>query len=221
MKSSQAIDKISLRLNKLASSDYQNIELWKQEEAINKALQDFIRRQIKGKNQLGDGDEESSTRVDDLAVLLKTTSKSVVKEDLYGLVDKPEDYRYFKRLTPIVSKDLCQNINIKSTFIEEGNIDEWLLNEMTAPSFDFEETFHSEIGEHFKVYHNNDFEIKRVEITYYKQPSIITLEDPEYVWEFKDEVCELIIDEAVKILAGDIENQLQYQIANTRVETNN
>lgn len=221
MKSSQAIDKITLRLNKLASSDYQNIEIWKMEEAVNKAAQDWVRRQIKGKNQLMEGDEETSVKADDLSNLLKTEGLSVVDEELFSLVDIPEDYRYFKRLTPIVSKNNCSNINIKSTFVEEGNVDELLLNEMSKPSVDFEETFHTEMANHFKVYHNNDFKITKVNLTYYRQPHHINLEDPEYVWEFKDEISELLIDEAVKIIAGDTENQLQYQIANTRIETNN
>lgn len=221
MKSSQAIDKISLRLNKLASSDYQNIEIWKMEEAINKATQDWLRRQIKGKNQMQESDEETSVKADDLAVLLKSKTLSVINKDLYSEVKIPEDYRYFKRLTPLVSKNSCSNINIKSTFVEEGNVDELLLNELSKPSFEYEETFHTETSDIFRVYHNNDFKIDKVILNYYKQPFYITLEDPEYVWEFKDEISELIIDEAVKIIAGDTENQLQYKISDARIETNN
>lgn len=221
MKSFQAIDKISLRLNKLASNDYQNIDIWKMEEAINKASQDWVRRQIKGINHLGEGDEETSARVDDLAVLLKTETLHPRIKDIYCEIDIPEDYRYFKRLTPIVSKGNCKDILIKSIFVEEANVDEYLLNEMTKPSFEFEETFHTEHGKHFLVYYNNDFDIERVKLTYYKQPDLITLENPDYEWEFKDEVCELLIDEAVKIIAGDTENQLQYQITDKRIETNN
>ena len=221
MKSFQAIDKISLRLNKLASNDYQNIEIWKMEEAINKASQDWVRRQIKGINHLGEGDEETSTKVDDLAVLLTTDTFSPVAKDIYCEISIPDDYRYFKRLTPIVSKDNCSGIFIKSVFVEEANVDELLLNEMSKPSFQFEETFHTEHGKNFNIYHNNDFNIDKIKLTYYRQPTIITLENPDYEWEFKDEVCELLIDEAIKIIAGDTENQFQYQVTDKRIETNN
>ena len=39
--------------------------------------------------------------------------------------------------------------------------------------------------------------------------------------EFKDDIIELIIDEAVKILAGDIESHNQQQTATSQVESNN
>lgn len=219
-----AIDKIELRLNKLASNDYQNLETWKKEEAINKAVENWLRRQIKGKNMLEDGDEETTSRVDDLSVLLKRDPLTPEKKDLYSEVAIPDDYHRFKRLTPIVTKGSCDSINIKSSLVEEANVDELLLDYSSQPSAEFEETFHTKIGNKFSVYHNNDFEIKKVILTYYKKPAYIHLIDQDKAkleWEFSNDVCEEIIDEAVKILAGDTENTLQYELADKRIENNN
>jgi hypothetical protein len=38
--------------------------------------------------------------------------------------------------------------------------------------------------------------------------------------EFKDDITEILIDEAVQILAGDIESITQYQIAQSSTQTN-
>lgn len=224
MNSLKAIDKIELRLNKLASSDYQNIDTWKKEEALNKAVENWIRRQIKGKNQLQDGDEETTSRVDDLAVLLKSEVLKSTTRDLYSEVAIPKDYNRHKRVTPIITKGNCKLINIKSSLVEEANIDELLLDYSSRPSADFEETFHTKIGKSFNVYHNNDFTINKVKLTYYRKPSYIHLLDVDKAseeWEFTDDVCEEIIDEAVKILAGDTENTIQYELADKRIELNN
>lgn len=222
MTNADAIDKIALRLNKLYSQDYNDIDLYKITEAVNKAIDDVVRRGLKGNNKKSEGDEETSFTVDDFAILLKTISKSPNKRDIYDTIDIPEDYRYYKRITPIVSKNSCKNIRIKSSFIEEANIDSYLNDYNSKPSFDFEETFHTEFGKTFKIYHNKDFNIETVDLTYYRNPKYIDLENevPELIWEFKDDLCEIIVDETVKTLAGDTENISSYQLAEKRIETN-
>jgi len=222
MTNADAIDKIALRLNKLYSQDYNDIDLYKITEAVNKAVDDVVRRGLKGNNQKREGDEETSFVVDDFAILLKSESSKVSKHDLFDTIVIPEDYRYYKRLTPIVSKNKCKNVRIKSTFIEEANIDEYLNDFNSKPSFDFEETFHTEFGRTFKIFHNKDFTIDNVTLTYYRNPKYIDLEneDPKSIWEFKEDLCELIVDESVKTLAGDTENVNSYQLADKRIETN-
>lgn len=220
MTSEQVIDKITLRLNKLASNDYQNIHLWVMEEAVNKAVLDFVRRQLKGKNSLREGDEETSFIVDDFAVLLDRKSLELTNASKYTRGKIPETYLSFKRLSPNVKKGDCER-DIKSSFIEEANVDEFLQDFNSRPSFDFEETFHTEESGYFNIYHNNDFEISKIMLIFYRKPKFIDLHNKDYILEFKDDTCELIIDEAVKLIAGDIENSSQYQIAEKRIENNN
>jgi hypothetical protein len=222
MTHADAIDKISLRLNKLYSQDYNDLDTWKITEAVNKAVDHIVRRGLKGNNQRREGDEETSFTVDDYAILLKEVIKKPNKEDLFDTIGIPDDYRYFKRLTPIVSKNKCKNIRIKSFFIEEANIDNYLNDYNSRPSFDFEETFHTEFGKTFKVYHNKDFTIDSISLTYYRNPIFLDLEkdDKNTIWEFKEDLCEIIVDEAVKIIAGDTENINSHQIAEKNVENN-
>lgn len=211
--------KIDLRLNKGASNDYDNIWIEQKEEAANKGLLEWVRRQYRGKNQTQEGDEETTSRVDDLQVLLKTDRLGFKKIGRYYQTDKlPQDYLYFKRLTPYVSKNDCDEISIVSYLSEEANVD--MLMGVT-PSYDFEETIHTIIGNKIHLYHDDEFDLKKLELTYYRLPKKLDFSKPNSVMEFKDDVCELIIDECVKILASDIESINQKTLAQERNENNN
>lgn len=213
-----AFVKIDLRLNKGASQDYDNIWSYHKIDAINKAISDWVRRQKRGKNQTQEGDEQSADRVDDLQVLLKKDNITVRDKDFYAESNRlPSDYLYFKRVTPYVSKGTCSNIRIESRLKEEANVD----NLLSTCSFDFEETFHTLMGNRINIYHNNDFKVEKVELTYYRKPKVYTPENLDQVFEFNDSVCELIIDEACKILATDIESFNQKNSSQERVENNN
>ncbi len=232
MQSSLIWLKVKERLNKLDSSDYDNIECWQVREAFNKAQLEWVRRQIHGNNQSQEGDEETRMRVDDLQLLLKqVTLKGIEKENLFFETEKlPADYLYFKRLTPIANKNHCKGRRLKSTLREEANADEYLQDYSLQPSFDFEETFHTLIGNKVRVYTNNDFDVEKVKLIYYRQPRPIDFGNCEHIDgtpgqdidpEFKDDIVELIIDDTVSILAGDIESPNQFQIAKQRTEINN
>lgn len=218
MKLSQISAKIDIRLNKSASGDYDNIWPYIKAEAFNKGINDWVRRQFHGKNITQEGDEESVIRVDDLQVLLKVDSLVTKDKGIYSQTDRlPTDYLYFKRVTPVVSKGKCSNIRIKSYLREEANVD----NLLTFPSFDFEETFHTIINNRIHIYHNKDFKIEKAELTYYRKPKVYDFKKLDTVVEFKDDVCELLVDEACKIIASDIESLNQKVLAKERETENN
>lgn len=209
--------KIDLRLNKSASGDYDNVWPYIKEEAFNKAVNDWVRRQKHGKNQSQEGDEESTMRVDDLQVLLKREDLSVREKGLYAETEKlPTDYLYYKRITPFVSKGDCQSVIIKSHLKEEANVDD-LIN---LPSFKFEETFHTLIGNKAHIYHNNDFKVEKATLTYYRKPKFYSFKNLDTVVEFNDSTTDVIVDEACKIIASDIESLNQKVLAQERAESN-
>ena len=218
MRIGEASAKIDLRLNKSASNDYDNIWSYAKQEAYSKATLEWVRRQKRGKNQTQEGDEESDARVDDLQVLLKIEPLKVRDKGFYVETEKiPQDYLYYKRLTPIVSKGKCSRVIIQSSLREESNVDAL----KTFPSFEFEETFHTIINNRIHLYHNKEFEVDNVQLTYYRKPKTYDFKKLDTIIEFKDDVCELIIDEACKILASDIESPNQKALAEQRVELNN
>lgn len=218
MKILQASAKIDLRLNKGASGDYDNLWSYVKEEAFNKAVTEWVRRQFHGKNQTQEGDEESTIRVDDLQILLKSDVLAVKNQGIFAKTTKfPTDYLYYKRLTPKVSKGICEGIKIKSHLREEANVDDLLI----VPSFKFEETFHTIINNAAHIYHNKDFTIDNAELTYYRKPKVYDFKKLDTTIEFKDDICELMIDEACKIIGSDLENFNQKALAQERAENNN
>ena len=216
---SQISAKINLRLNKDASSDYDNIWNYVKSEAFNKAVNDWIRRQIRGKNQTQEGDEETTTRVDDLQWLLKADFMTIRDKGVFVETNKlPTDYLYYKRVTPYVSKGSCSGVTIKSHLKEEANVDDLLPS---LPSFDFEETFHTMIGNKIHLFHNKDFVVDRLQLTYYRKPKVYDFKKLSDTTEFKDDVADIITDEACKIIASDIESLNQKALAEQRAEFNN
>ena len=216
---SQVSAKIDLRLNKGASSDYDNLWSYQKQEAFNKAVNSWVRRQYRGKNMTQEGDEETTARVDDLQILLKSDNITVRdKGDFVQSNRLPTDYLYYKRVTPYVSKGACESIKIKSHLKEEANVDDLLP---TLPSFEFEETFHTLINNKVHLYHNKKFTVDKVLLTYYRKPKVYDFKKLNDVVEFKDDVAEMIVDDACKIMASDIESLNQKGLADEREEKDN
>ena len=115
---------------------------------------------------------------------------------------------------------------------EEGNLNQLLRDKAKKPSFEWAETFATLINNQVHIYTNDEFDISKAELIYYRQPRRIQMVgcvDPytnvetttEVLSEFKDDIIELIIDEAVSILAGDIESAVQYPRGTQTAERNN
>jgi hypothetical protein len=235
MNNSTILLKIQQRLNKLASSDYDNIESWQIIEAFNKGQVAWCRRQLHGSNTKQTGDEQSKRRIDDLQVILNAQPIVLVKKDTFFTTTSglPDNYFEWKRVSAVAKSDCCADgRRMVITLVEEANVDELLRDKMKKPSFDWGETFCTLENNQLKIYTNNEFDVPNATLTYYRQPrriEIIGVVDPytqvistvNVESEFKDDIVELMIDEAAKILAGDIESFNQSQTAAQQVESNN
>ncbi len=217
------LNKYKARLNKSDSSDYDNLWLYQVEETFNKGVYEWLRRQKRGKNLTQEGDEETRDRIDDLQPLIKEKIISVGHYPIYDdTVQFPADYLYFKRLTPLVSKGNCKRRRIKSYLREEANVDVLLSDWDSQPSFDFEETFHTLLGNKARIYHNGDFRVEEALLSYYQVPKFIKFSrNRPQPLQFKDDVNELMIDEGIKIMSSDIESINQKTLSDERIEKNN
>jgi hypothetical protein len=83
-----------------------------------------------------------------------------------------------------------------------------------------------------KIFANNKFQIANASFTYYRQPirvEFLNCSDPytgtastaDVLCEFKDDIVELMIDDAVSIIAGDIESTNQFSRNSQASEKNN
>jgi hypothetical protein len=225
--------KIQERLNKLASKDYDNIECWQIVEAFNKGMSAWCRRNLHGNNIYKTGDEGSQVRIDDLQILLTEVDINLIKKDaFYETVSLPANYFEWKRVSAKVTAKCCDPRRMVIYLATEADVDNLLRDEYKRPSFEWAETFCTLRGNHLKIYTNNEFDVPTAKLTYYRQPRRIEIAgcvDPytgiasaqDVEPEFKDDLVELMIDEAAMILAGDIESVNQVGIQSNAVENNN
>ena len=233
MKNSVIKVKVKQRMNKLASNDYDNIMDWQIVEAFNKGMVGWCRRQIQGTNLTKTGNESTTRRVDDIQILITPLSMQFGKKDgFYASNSFPKDYFQWKRISAKMKADCCEPRPAMIYLAEEGNVDELLRDVNKNPNFQWAETFCTMGGNVIKIYTNNKFDIQDIVLTYFRQPKRIqilgtvnpyttepSLEEVEC--EFKEDVIELLIDECVKIITGDIESITANQIAEQSVEQNN
>ena len=224
MNSKIAIQRAKQALEKQDSNGYANFNNWDYEDAFNKELTDWYRRQDWGTNQRKEQEEESEMIIDDLQVFLTEKKMSISNYEFFSdSVKLPENYRYYNKLVVTCSKDKCLNQNIPSKLVESSNTQEYLSDWNFSPDFDFEQCFHIIIGNKVRVFHNNNFTINSIKLTYFRSPKKIScdIRDMDTEWEVKEDVAELIIDGAIKNLAGNIENITANQLAKERTINNN
>lgn len=232
MQNSTITIKMKQRLNKLDSQDYDNLTCWQVVESFNKAQVEWTRRQLHGINVVKEGDEQSTRRKDDLQKLLIKEPIPAVKREDYYEGEIPENYLQWKRVDIYAKKDCCDKRRMTVYLAEEGNLNQLLRDKAKQPNFNWGETFATLINNTVHMYTNNEFEIEESYLTYYRQPrkiQIVDCSDPytgvisttEVQCEFKDDIIELIIDEAVSIIAGDIESGNQFSRNQEGAERNN
>jgi hypothetical protein len=224
--------KIKERLNKLASLDYDNFECWQIQEAFNKAQLEWVRRRLHGINQKQDGSEDTLFSIDDLQVLLNDTRLTLFKKDKYFESEViPSNYLQFVRLSVKGVQECCPERDLTVYQAEEANVDELLTDNLKDPSFEWGETFFTFVGNKTRIYTNNKFDLDKANLVYYREPVNIQfngcinvhtqqVSTADVECELKEDVIEVVVDNAVMILAGDIESIIQYQRATSNVQTN-
>lgn len=226
--------KVTQRLNKLSSSDYQNIECWMTAEAFNKALDQWVTRQIEGSNPSKNTAEGSIRSIDKLNIILTEAPLTMVNSGDYWEAPLPADYNDWSRVSAkATSKDeCCPPRRLKIYLGEEADLDNVMLDKNKRPSYDWAETFGTVIGGKVRIYTNDCFNLVTPFLTYYRKPRHIKIAnciDPDtntpvttdVLCEFPDNVIEILIDEAAAILAGDMDNYNKMQILNQNGERNN
>lgn len=224
--------KIKQRLNKLASLDYDNLECWQIAEAFNKAQLEWTRRQLYSVNIRKEGAEKTSGLVDDLQRLLKSELLNMEQKDLYYRSQSlPSDYLHYVRTDVFAQQTCCPESRMTVYEVEEANISLILSSSDKQPSFEWRETVATLVNNNLRVYTNNEFDISKCYLVYYKKPQEVQFTGcinistgfpftEDQVCEFNDDVAEIIVDNAAMILAGDIEASTQYQREQQSVQSN-
>jgi hypothetical protein len=226
--------KLKERLNKLASNDYDNIECWHIVEAFNKVQVEWTRRQIRGGNMFQDGDEQSRRRIDDLQRLLVDAPLAIVNKGIFyeSSSELPDNYLEYKRIDVLANNDCCEDRKMIVYLAEEDNRAQILRDTHKRPSFEWGETFSTLIANKARIFTNDEFELSKARLTYYRFPVYIQIAncvDPyttqvstvDIECEFKDDIIELLIDEAASVIGGDFESGNQHSRGSQSAERNN
>lgn len=226
--------KVKERLNKLASLDYDNFECWQIVEAFNKAQLEWFRRQINGINQLQAGDGSTKINYDDTQKLITTVPfvGNAVTTDPAGWVSLsfPTDYLYYSSVYVMAKDDCCPERNIIVYIVDKADLYVILRDENKKPSFQWGETVAILANNQMTIYTGNEFTITSANLTYYRKPTFVQFQNcvdittgqptGDVPCEFKDDVAEILVDNAVAILAADIESFNQYTRASNSVQSN-
>ena len=220
--------KIKQRLNKLASLDYDNLECWQIAEAFNKAQLEWVRRKIKT------GNETSSRDITDLQILIATVPiiGTRANELYFEIPSLPDNFLDYKRVSFKGKKGDCPDRPFIVYLAEDSDVDLLLSDTLSKPSFDWAETFCTLVGGKIRIYTNNEFEVINPRLSFYRKPVEVQFMGctdlntgnsiaVDVKCELKEDVIEILCDEAASILAGDIEAMMQYQRNEKSAEKNN
>lgn len=235
MTNNQLQIKIKQRLNKLASLDYDNFECWQIVEAFNKAQLEWVRRQIGGNNVTKSGEGSTRVNFDDIQKLIKTvplggTNFPLSDPPNWTSVDFPTDYLYYSSVYVMGKDDCCPDRNILVYMVDKADLYVILRDANKKPSFEWGETVAIMADNQMTIYTDGEFEVSTAAFTYYRLPTPVSfpncvdistgLVTADVPCEFKDDIAEILVDNAVAILAGDIESFNQYTRATNAVQSN-
>lgn len=206
----------------MASLDYDNIECWQIQEAFNKAQVEWTRRMVYGLNSRRESSEQTTGLIDDLRVLLSSKDLTPADKEIFVEGTLPADYLYYVRVDVLAKSDCCPERRMTVYEVEEANMGLLLTSDTKGPSFEWAETLSTLVGDKVRVYTNNKFDVTKMSLVYYRKPRDVKFNgcvDPnngqvinaDVNCEFKDDIAEILVDEAAAILAGDIESMNQYQ----------
>ena len=224
MNNNELLLKIKEGLNKLDSLDYDNMECWQIFSAFNKVQKGWTRKQLHGYNLRKQGDEASKFSIDDLQVLLVEVPINASEQSKFYETDLiPTNYVYWKRVLADTKMECCPSRPLRIHLTEMANVEDMLDDEFKKPSSEWGETFATLIGNRIRIYTNDEFDIQNVKLIYYRLPVDVRqigcidlttgqLATTEVQCEFKNDITEILIDETIALLAGNIESINEYQI---------
>jgi len=225
MTTREIIVKVKKRINKEDTDDFDNLSLFSIVEAYNKAQINIINYFTGQRNQHQQGSEATFEVINKISNLINKQPKelSLSKgKDFYFSEDFPEDYFKYVSSYSYGFTDQCGEKKIFHIPSEEANIHLISRNDNQNASFAWGEAPFTISGNSLKIHTNNKFELKKAFLTYYRYP--VDIDISGYIKsdgtasttvnpEMPKQIVELTIDEAVRIIQGDIQNSFGIQVA--------
>lgn len=204
-------------LNKLNSDASQNVPKTTFVTTFNAVQMQWVEDRVK----VG---ELNKVRTDEIQQLATDVELSVKKEDLYYYTELPDNYYHIIR--PYASIGGC-TLNIWPA--KEGDVNVLLDDAFWTPSKEWGETFYTLVGNKLRVYHNNQFNLNKVNLVYFRYPISINMADgyedvngnptTDIDPEFKGSSLIEILNLTVQHLAGSVNDQMRFQVFGNKSQT--
>jgi hypothetical protein len=161
----RALDK----LNKLISNNEQDVPEYIFVYNFNEAQNHWVANNYK----LDEFNRPISENLDDL--LIKDFSlKPTLNNRLYTTFERPADYLYYNDSYTVI--DTCPYL-IENNLKRNQDSSYLIKDSEWTPSLKFEHTFITLNDNKINVYHNGEFLINEIKLTYYKKPTPVDMED--------------------------------------------
>lgn len=197
-------------LNKLNSDSSQNIPKTTFVTTFNAVQMQWVEDRVK----VG---ELNKVRIDEIQQLATQVELGLKKEDLYYYTNLPSNYYHIIRAYGKIGD--C-NLNIWPA--KEGDVNVLLSDEFWTPSKEWGETFHTLVNNQLRVYHNNQFNLEKVNLIYFRYPLNINMADGfndvdgnatvDVDPEFKGSSLIEILNLTIQHLAASVNDPLRYQV---------
>ena len=225
---------IDLKLNKIATSAHQHINVEDKILALNEAQLALIKRKVSAAHPAS-GLDSSTSRYDDLECLVVPHVLMNCERDLSpgpvayrtDLKALAQPYMYFIDCYLLCTKGRCKERTVKGFRIKHADLQPVLANKNTCPSFEYQETPIMVSANYLYAYTDGSFAIDSCHLSYIRYPGKIDIagyidfdgnpsitrnsELPAYL---KDE----LVDIAVQQLAMSTENAPAAQFAQLRAQ---
>lgn len=225
--------RLDQRLNRLATSDHQQVYEEDKLIALNHAQIALIKRKVGQNNIYGLGLDSFKKRYHDLQNLIVPFEEVSLLQAgpafLFELGDLKSKCMFLCEMYALGSKDNCSNRVIVATdLVKHGDLNLTLVNTNTAPSFEYQETIAQLSDNKVLLYTDGSFSLNKAFVSYLRYPNKISTanfvdfdgttghQDCELVDYLEDELLDLALLE----LGFNTENQSAVESANFRLNIN-
>ncbi len=214
--------KIDLKLNKLATSIHQSIQLEDKILALNEAQIRLIKSKVHDLPNRPMGLDSSRKKYEDVQILMEIEKPITVTKDSksktnrwFSVVPTDPKYMFFVDAFILAEKLDCKNRRVDLRIVKHSDITTYLNNTHYKPSFEYQETLATISKDKIEIYTDGTFTPEKTYLSYIRYPQKIDYtgyEDFNGVPSIRQD-CELadyledeLVDLAVQELAMSTEN---------------
>lgn len=223
------------KLNKVDSQQYRNFRIPEIDWVLNEAVEVFVKLIAKPRISNHLGFERTQRTIDDIRTIVQEEDEANPITGVNNNFQLPSDYWHYISSSVLMQKQGCSDKKAK-VFIRQQD-DEFETSPFDKSSFEWRTVNGIIVQEKIKLFDDDTFINKELYLGYIKRPNYIhnaedfnangynlpdgTVLTGSVNCELPDHTHREIVDIAVLITTGELENQLGYQFKKEKFNLNN